>query len=117
MPESLSIDKQKSEDADQFAISVVLRHLVPESVEEPAAGSENGSSIPNGLFRSNLTTDQTDVQLSKARESAESLTETIHAKYVVGCDGAHSWTRRQIGSIMEGEQTDFVWYSQPRLKN
>ncbi|KAF5257235.1 hypothetical protein FOXYS1_12254 [Fusarium oxysporum] len=80
MPESLSIDKQKSEDADEYAISIVLRHLVPEAIEEPVA-----------------------------RGSADSRTETVHAKYLVGCDGAHSWTRRQIGSIMEGEQTDFVW--------
>lgn len=35
--------------------------------------------------------------------------ERIKAKYVVGCDGAHSWTRRQLGFQMEGEQTDFVW--------
>ena len=35
--------------------------------------------------------------------------EKIRARYVVGCDGAHSWTRRQLGFQMEGEQTDFFW--------
>lgn len=39
----------------------------------------------------------------------EGTTETVRAKYMVGCDGAHSWTRKQLGFIMEGEQTDFVW--------
>lgn len=34
---------------------------------------------------------------------------TIGAKYVIGCDGAHSWTRKQLGSLMEGEQTEYVW--------
>ncbi|KAI4255270.1 MAG: hypothetical protein L6R42_006817, partial [Xanthoria sp. 1 TBL-2021] len=42
-------------------------------------------------------------------EDANALREKIQAKYVIGCDGAHSWTRRQLGFQMEGEQTDFVW--------
>ena len=25
------------------------------------------------------------------------------------CDGANSWTRRQLGFKMQGEQTDFIW--------
>jgi phenol 2-monooxygenase len=28
---------------------------------------------------------------------------------MIGCDGAHSWTRRQIGSELQGEPTDFIW--------
>lgn len=35
--------------------------------------------------------------------------EVIRAKYLVGCDGAHSWTRRQLGFQMEGEQSDYIW--------
>lgn len=35
--------------------------------------------------------------------------QTVKAKYVIGCDGAHSWTRSQLGIKMNGEQTDFVW--------
>ena len=42
-------------------------------------------------------------------EGVNAPREKIKAKYVVGCDGAHSWTRRQLGFQMEGEQTDFVW--------
>ncbi|KAL8850998.1 MAG: hypothetical protein Q9221_004081 [Calogaya cf. arnoldii] len=42
-------------------------------------------------------------------EDASAPREKIQAKYVIGCDGAHSWTRRQLGFQMEGEQTDFVW--------
>ena len=37
------------------------------------------------------------------------VTETVHAKYMVGCDGAHSWTRRQLGFEMEGEHKDLAW--------
>ncbi|KDR69199.1 hypothetical protein GALMADRAFT_77605 [Galerina marginata CBS 339.88] len=36
-------------------------------------------------------------------------TEIVHAKFVVGADGAHSWVRKSIGIIMEGEQTDYIW--------
>ncbi|EMC94079.1 hypothetical protein BAUCODRAFT_124812 [Baudoinia panamericana UAMH 10762] len=32
--------------------------------------------------------------------------ETVRAKYVVGCDGAHSWVRKQLGIRMEGEHTN-----------
>ncbi|KAK4889817.1 hypothetical protein LTR27_011435 [Elasticomyces elasticus] len=31
---------------------------------------------------------------------------TVNAKYVVGCDGAHSWVRRQLGIAMEGDVTN-----------
>ncbi|KAI1137625.1 FAD binding domain-containing protein [Hypoxylon sp. FL0543] len=32
--------------------------------------------------------------------------ETVRAKYVVGCDGAHSWVRHKVGMAMEGQKTD-----------
>jgi 2-polyprenyl-6-methoxyphenol hydroxylase-like FAD-dependent oxidoreductase len=39
----------------------------------------------------------------------EEDTEIVHAKYVVGADGAHSWVRKTLGFTMDGEQTDYVW--------
>ncbi|KAG5725040.1 Phenol 2-monooxygenase [Termitomyces sp. T112] len=35
--------------------------------------------------------------------------EVVHAKYVIGGDGAHSWVRKAFDIEMEGEQTDYVW--------
>ncbi|CUA74784.1 hypothetical protein RSOLAG22IIIB_11473 [Rhizoctonia solani] len=35
--------------------------------------------------------------------------EAIRAKYVIGCDGAHSWVRSQLGHIMEGDHSSAVW--------
>jgi len=35
--------------------------------------------------------------------------EIVHARYVVGCDGAHSWVRKALGITMEGVQTDSIW--------
>lgn len=108
MPESLHIDAENAENDEEFPISVTIRQLTSEANGIPN-GITNGSHIPNGIFRSNLTADNTDSILAAAKANVASHTETIHAKYVVGCDGAHSWTRRQIECVLEGEQTDFIW--------
>ncbi|KAG9313140.1 FAD-binding monooxygenase [Chiua virens] len=39
----------------------------------------------------------------------DNKTEIIHAKFVVGADGAHSWVRKTLGIEMQGEQTDYIW--------
>lgn len=46
---------------------------------------------------------------SKDSDSSHAKTEVIKAKYLVGCDGAHSWTRRQLNIQMVGDQTNWVW--------
>jgi phenol 2-monooxygenase len=33
----------------------------------------------------------------------------VRAKYLLGCDGAHSWVRKYINISLEGEQTDQHW--------
>ncbi|THG94540.1 hypothetical protein EW026_g6950 [Hermanssonia centrifuga] len=42
-------------------------------------------------------------------KEGQAETEIVHAKFVVGADGAHSWVRKTLGIAMDGEQTDFVW--------
>ena len=109
MPESLSVDVDEVERDGEYPVSVVLRHLSEGNTSSRKPHGVKESAVPNGLFRSNLTADTTDSTLEAANSDANSYSEKIQAKYVVGCDGAHSWTRRQIGSVMEGEQTDFIW--------
>ncbi|KAJ6594759.1 FAD binding domain-containing protein [Mycena capillaripes] len=51
----------------------------------------------------------------------------ISAKFVIGCDGGKSWTRKQLNIAMEGNQTDLDWgvidftpktnFPTPRTKN
>ena len=36
-------------------------------------------------------------------------TSIVYAKYMIGCDGAHSWTRKTLGIEMHGDQSDFIW--------
>lgn len=35
--------------------------------------------------------------------------ELVRAKYLVGCDGAHSWVRKQCGISMEGNPAGLTW--------
>ncbi|CAE6432681.1 unnamed protein product [Rhizoctonia solani] len=42
------------------------------------------------------------------RDQAGKL-EAVRAQYVVGCDGAHSWVRSQLGYTMEGDHSNAVW--------
>lgn len=104
MPEELNVDHSKSEDYIAYPIRVTVRHLD----DDEATPIQNSTSIPDGLFRSSLAKDDTDDLIRKG-SGKEGTTEVIRAKYMVGCDGAHSWTRRQLGFSMEGEQTDFIW--------
>lgn len=90
---------------ETYPITVKLRHLTE---EEATPAQSKGSATQDGLFRSNLAEDDTDELIRSSREK-DGSTETIRAKYVVGCDGAHSWTRRQLGFELEGEPTDFIW--------
>lgn len=110
LPDSLELNEIESEDSESYPITVRLRRLV----SRIAATSTGASTIPNGLFRSNLAPDDTADLL---QEPSAGVGETIKAKYVIGCDGAHSWVRKQLGFEMQGEQTDYIWYDLPRLKS
>lgn len=104
LPEVLELDSSASDSQDAYPIKVKVRKLDNDEVTL----AQHGTSVPNGLSRSNLTKDDEDDLLRKSRTRAGN-TEIIRTKYMIGCDGAHSWTRRQLGFTMEGEQTDFIW--------
>ena len=104
LPEQLEIDHSKADDEHAYPISIKVRHLN----NDEATPIQNGSNVPDGLFRSNLAKDDTDDLIRKSR-GKDGTTEIIHSKYMIGCDGAHSWTRRQLGVHMQGEQTEFIW--------
>ncbi|KAK1585144.1 FAD binding domain-containing protein [Colletotrichum navitas] len=106
IPTSLEIDESKADDPDAHPVTVTLRHLT----EEEATPTQMLSNLNDGLFRSNLADDDVGEMLdrSKGREARD---EIVRAKYVVGCDGAHSWTRKTLGEgfEMKGETTDAIW--------
>ncbi|KIX06954.1 uncharacterized protein Z518_04930 [Rhinocladiella mackenziei CBS 650.93] len=52
--------------------------------------------------------DDDEAILSESQKAGAS-SETIQAKYIIGCDGAHSWTRKEVGINMTAEDTDVFW--------
>lgn len=108
LPEALEIDESLTEDAAAYPITVKLRHLSDEEAMPEQSQAPGTSKVSDGLFRSNLSADDTDDLLRKS-SGREGSSEIMKTKYVVGCDGAHSWTRRQLGFEMEGEATDYIW--------
>ena len=79
----------------------VERGVIPEELELDHTQAEEQDAYPITV----------KVQHPKGQENgrSECMLETIRARYLLGCDGAHSWTRQQLDFTMEGEQTDFIW--------
>ncbi|KAI1821625.1 FAD binding domain-containing protein [Xylaria intraflava] len=107
IPTSLSIDEEKVDDDDAYPVTVTLRHLT----EEEATPTQRLSNLSDGLFRSNLAGDDVASMIEESEKRKDAREEVIQAKYVVGCDGAHSWTRKTLGKDFEmhGEMTEYIW--------
>lgn len=62
--------------------------------------------VEQGVFpiKMNLSENPTgEYPVTVDLEGSNGQTETVRAKYLLGCDGAHSWTRAQLGIDMVGE--------------
>ena len=111
MPIKLAINEDLVDDNDAYPITVTLRHLSEkDATPEQSATSANGSAVQDGLFRSNLTPDDTHELLEVSKLDAKAdQEEVVKAKYMLGADGAHSWVRDQLGFKLEGDSTDYIW--------
>lgn len=112
LPTSFKFDDSVAEVSDAYPITIDLRHLTEEEATPPQkATSANGQAVQDGIFRSNLSADDTTdlIALSNSIADKAGRTETLHCKYVLGADGAHSWTRQQLGFKLEGDSTDYIW--------
>jgi phenol 2-monooxygenase len=77
------------------------------------ADAQNGYRIKITLrhLTDVVDNDKTELQSNMTRSTTlnpenHATNETIiYAKYVIGCDGAHSWVRKKMGFTMDGEQT------------
>jgi phenol 2-monooxygenase (NADPH) len=109
LPESFSFNETEAEKEDAYPIEVVLQHLDEDEINPEQ--SKAAGAVSDGLYRSNMAPDDTEEILSRASKNAKAGSrETVRAKYMIGCDGAHSWTRKQLGFKLQGEQTDYIWY-------
>lgn len=110
MPQSMEIDESLVDDDEAYPIKVKLLHF--NELDAMPGQMMNGNANEkreNGLYRSNLVSDDTEEMLDNASNSSSTTEETVRARYIIGCEGAHSWTRRQLGFGMEGESRDTVW--------
>jgi phenol 2-monooxygenase len=110
LPTSLEIDESTASnfgDPDVYPVKVTLRKLT----EEEATPAQRLSNLSDGIFRSNLAAQDVDDLLERSQATA-GAEEVVRAKFVVGCDGAHSWVRKSLGKgfEMKGEMSDFIWY-------
>ncbi|KAI1361143.1 FAD binding domain-containing protein [Xylaria arbuscula] len=107
IPTSLSIDETRVDDEDAYPLTITLQNLT----EEEATPTQRLSNLSDGLFRSNLANDDIPQMIENSSGRKDVREEIVKAKYVVGCDGAHSWTRKNLGKdfAMHGEMTDYIW--------
>jgi len=99
LPIKFEVDEAKLGDRDAHPFTVTLQHLS----EAESMPTQEPGSVPNGLFRSNALDCSHD---AGARNGQGSETETIRARYVVGCDGARSWVRTQMGVTLQGDSAN-----------
>ncbi|KAJ7443884.1 FAD binding domain-containing protein [Mycena galericulata] len=91
----LSLEYNDDNPAESHPITVKLAHLVPLDDKSPDASS--------GLYRSNI------ISMPDAPAAQVERVEELKAKYVVGCDGARSWTRKQLGFSLDGDSANIYW--------
>lgn len=106
-PIDLVFDPTHVGDGEIYPITVKLGHV--EDFDPLSAGPSQGDKstydAPHGHDPS-----KDDRHFSPHSPSKRQMAhQIIHSKYVLGCDGAHSWIRKQLGVTMEGDQTEYVW--------
>ncbi len=66
---------------------------------------EIGEAVPGD----NADPYRVTVQLQRVDSAHEGQIETMRARYVVGCDGAHSAVRKSIGRVLRGDSANHAW--------
>ena len=112
-PTSIHLNESEVDDADAYPITVNLHHLKKSEIE--TAQTNAHSRLSNGTIKPEPALsgpEDGDLDINDIHHNIsgkEGSDETIQAKYVVGCEGAHSWTRRELGFVKEGDSTDSAW--------
>lgn len=93
-PTSLEIDYDVIDDHDAYPIRVNIEN-VPSDPKTPSDG---------------IDTPNSELSESNSDDSGYAgMGTTVEAKYILGCDGAHSWLRKQLGLRLEGESYGDTW--------
>lgn len=106
--EALQFNELDKDDHSAYPITVQIRTLEAEKAVNGEVHAQNGVlEAKNGMSKKNASDDSNGVT---PQSNGEEKIEIVKAKYLLACDGAHSWTRRQMGIPMDGSNTDYVWY-------
>lgn len=111
-PIALAVDESRVADMTSYPITAEVYHAFKAELPDTWTGAhsiqDDGSLKRERGFIDAYGTDPHEIE--QHVNGPEGTTETIHAKYVLGVDGAHSWVRRQLpGFQMEGDNSDMVF--------
>ena len=104
-PESLQLEETDSGSTEDYPITLNVRH----QTTTQQTGSRTRDCKEVAKNEAHCVTQASTSVTNSGEHSSNVDVETIKAKYLIGCDGAHSWTRAQLGLSLEGESTDHVW--------
>lgn len=103
--ESLAYEAELENDPDSHPVQLTLRTLPDDEANpKPKPGAYGGR---DNISRGNMPRDE--MSDCHGPKEAPGTVEVLKAKYLVGCDGAHSWVRHQMNFKVEGSSTDSVW--------
>ncbi|KAJ5771369.1 uncharacterized protein N7511_003420 [Penicillium nucicola] len=106
--ESLEYDENLENDPDSYPITVKLHRHGGTAPSTPCGQSQSISEATReDLECQGLLPDDWIDQTQPS--NVQSQAEIVRAKYLIGCDGAHSWTRKQLKIPVEGSNTDHIW--------
>ena len=100
------VERYLEENLDRRSSVKVERGKIPIALTIDERRVEDPCSYPISLS----VVDATTSSINGCTENAEDQ-EIIQAKYVIGCDGANSWTRKQMNIGVHLEGSDSVWGS------
>ncbi|PYH48354.1 putative phenol 2-monooxygenase [Aspergillus saccharolyticus JOP 1030-1] len=103
LAESFEYDEGLENNPQAYPITLKLRTL---SEKEASPAPRHGFS--DKFLHHLLKADDLKDAVQHRRNKVGTV-ETLKARYVIGCDGAHSWTRKQLNIPFEGSTTDHIW--------
>ena len=100
-PTKLIIDEDCLTNSDAHPITVVLElsNKTESTVQHPRVKSDREEEEKQSKSVGTETTHRVD-------NPQPCQKEIVRTKYLIGCDGARSWTRVQLGIPMQGERTN-----------
>jgi phenol 2-monooxygenase len=103
--DSFAYDSALESDPQSYPIQLTLRTLSDsEANPPPAPGAFGGRDV---IAKGNLPHDELHNETGTSNPPGH--IELVKAKYLIGCDGTHSWLRQQLKYELHGESAHSVW--------